>query len=578
MPGFLGLIKSDICEILEGRDVETYSLFPLLEEKKCFKSAWIKRFVLNKFIGDKIFHEDESVFICTDGVILNAVELRDKYLASNNFDLLKRMYASCGPLFVGELRGDFSGVIYDKVKDEWDIFTNHIGSKPIFYFYDEENGFLMFGSNLKMMVNGMRYLGYDPKLCEIGSYCLLTFGFMLGDYTLIEGIKKLSPGSILKYSGESMEIIQYYKLSNTQYIDDPKEKILAQLDEKFKKAIKAEYDKDLEYGYRHVATLSGGMDSRMNVCYSRKLGYKNILNVTFSQSNYRDEQIAKKISSEWGCDFLFYSLDNGNYLKDIEKPVIANDGLILFAGSAHDLAMLSLMDWQTLGGLHTGMLGDAILGTYLDEPRHSSKIDIRSLGAYSTKLYGRVSHVVEEVFREFPNSELFKFYNRGVNGVFNGYRVYENFTEFFSPFMHIDFLEYTMKIDPQYRFKEKIYLDWIKTYSPEAVKYPWARTGLRIDAFMYRPRAFANRVMRYARRKILGPSTKDSMNPFNYWYKTNRGLREAFETYFQENLNLLNGHSQLQEDTELLFADGSPLEKTQALTLIAALKLHKLKN
>jgi hypothetical protein len=94
MPGFLGLIKSDICEILEGRDVETYSLFPLLEEKKCFKSAWIKRFVLNKFIGDKIFHEDESVFICTDGVILNAVELRDKYQASNNFDLLKRMYAS----------------------------------------------------------------------------------------------------------------------------------------------------------------------------------------------------------------------------------------------------------------------------------------------------------------------------------------------------------------------------------------------------------------------------------------------------------------------------------------------------
>ena len=165
-----------------------------------------------------------------------------------------------------------------------------------------------------------------------------------------------------------------------------------------------------------------------------------------------------------------------------------------------------------------------------------------------------------------------------MNGVFNGYRVYENFTEFFSPFLHVDFLNYAMKIRPEYRYKEKIYLDWIKTYSPEAVKYPWARTGLRIDAFMYEYRAFAKRVMRYARRKILGPSAKDSMNPFNYWYKTNRGLREAFETYFRENLNLLDGHSQLQKDTELLFEDGSLLEKTQALTLIAALKLHKLKN
>jgi asparagine synthase (glutamine-hydrolysing) len=83
--------------------------------------------------------------------------------------------------------------------------------------------------------------------------------------------------------------------------------------------------------------------------------------------------------------------------------------------------------------------------------------------------------------------------------------------------------------------------------------------------------------MRYARRKILGASAKDSMNPFNYWYKTNRGLREVFETYFQENLNLLDGHSQLQKDTELLFEDGSSVEKTQALTLLAALKLHKLK-
>jgi len=82
----------------------------------------------------------------------------------------------------------------------------------------------------------------------------------------------------------------------------------------------------------------------MNVAKGKVLGCDGILAVTFSQSGYLDGRIAKRIAADFGFDFLFFSLDNVNYLKDIEDPVVANDSQVLFSGAAHLLAMIRLLD------------------------------------------------------------------------------------------------------------------------------------------------------------------------------------------------------------------------------------------
>lgn len=198
----------------------------------------------------------------------------------------------------------------------------------------KKNNILIYGSGLRAVLNIMRECGYETNLSELGAYFLLTFGYMLKDNTLCSTVKKLLPGTILNFDLEdgSISTERYYELRSTPYIEDTKENILRETDRRFKEAIKKEYDKDLEYGYRHVATLSGGLDSRMNVTKAKMLGYEDILAITFSQSNYLDEHIAKQIASDFGFDFLFFSLDNGNYLKDIESPIIANDGQVFLPG------------------------------------------------------------------------------------------------------------------------------------------------------------------------------------------------------------------------------------------------------
>ncbi len=346
MPGFMGIVSDKVHGFPEDFDLSFPVLTSRKEETKRFENAWFKRSIIDKFINDKVYNEDRDLFICSDGLMLNARELRNKYGCEDNFHLLKSLYRNSPSSFPSELRGDFDGVIYDKNLNAWALYTNHIGSKWVFYYFDKEAKCFVFGTELKMVVAGMRALGIEPELSEEGAYFLLTFGYMLGDYTLVKGVKKLSPGTTLTLKNWELESEEYYRLRNTPYIEDSEDKIIKTLDELFREAIKAEYDKDLEYGYRHVATLSGGLDSRMNVCYARKLGYKDILNITFSQSNYLDEQIAKKIASDWGYDFLFYSLDNGNYLRDVNKPVTANDGLILFSGSGHGLSINDLINWK----------------------------------------------------------------------------------------------------------------------------------------------------------------------------------------------------------------------------------------
>lgn len=572
MPGFMGIFSDKVCGFPEDFDLSFPVLTSRKEETKRFENAWFKRSIIDKFIDDKVYSEDRDVFICSDGLMLNARELRTKYGCEDNFHLLKSLYRNSPSSFPSELRGDFDGVIYEKNLDSWTLYTNHIGSKWVFYYFDKEAKCFVFGTELKMVVAGMRALGIEPELSEEGAYFLLTFGYMLGDYTLVKGVKKLSPGSTLTLKNWELQSEEYYRLRSTPYIEDNEDKIIKTLDELFREAIKAEYDKDLEYGYRHVATLSGGLDSRMNVCYARKLGYKDILNITFSQSNYLDEQIAKRIASDWGYDFLFYSLDNGNYLKDIELSVLVNDGLALFSGSAHALAMELHINWVNLGLLHTGQLGDAIMGTYLSSPRIEKNISFS--GSYSNLLISKVKSLFSTIAKNFENTETFKFYNRGSNGIFNGYRVSETFSEYASPFLHVDFLDYAMSISPVLRYEEKVYLDWIIQEAPEAAKYPWEKTGLPINAGKFRK--FLRKGMRYARRRVLGPSPKDSMNPFNYWYKTNSSLRETYEDYYRKHIDLLSKHPELQRDVEKMFNDGTPLEKTQPLTLLAAIKLHGL--
>jgi len=571
MPGFYGVI-GEIKDISGPVDTAIQLSSTLESQQYSFNNIWVKRFVASKFLDDKVFDEDEEFFICTDGIFLNSQKLRTIYSVDTNFALIKALYREKGLLFAQEIRGTFSGCLYHKTTDSFHLFTDHLGTKRIFYLFDTDTKYFIFGSELKAVTSLMKIFNIKARLSDIGAYCLLSFGYMLGDYTLIEKVKRLSPGSVLVYTKENIKFKKYYNLNNTPSHKEEKTSIIANLNDLFVEAITAEYNKDMEYGYRHIGTLSGGLDSRMNMLSAWKLGYNDLYAINFSQSNYLDEKIAKSIAGHFGFNFIFYSLDNGNYLSDIEWPVLANDGLVLYSGSAHVYRMLSLLNWQPFGLLHTGMVGDAVIGgTFLSRGEHLKAQPFAE--SYSHTLLSRIESIAIAISQEYENAELYHFYTRAINGTFNGYWTINQFTEFSSPFLYIDFLEYALKIHPQHRFHYKIYHQWIIEYLPEATKFVWERAGMKINTNLFWYRHYVRRALKRISGFIRGPLPSDSMNPMDYWFKTNGQLVEIFNNYFLSHIEALRPNAELHKDATLLFKQGTPDEKTQVLTLLAALQL-----
>ena len=183
---------------------------------------------------------------------------------------------------------------------------------------------------------------------KIGAYFLLTYGYMLEDYTLFKEIKKLNAGKYIKIKNDNFEIHTYFEVDNTPDNTLTEEEIIENVDKLFRNAVKLEFEKDKEYGYKHVASLSGGLDSRMTTWVAHELGYWEQLNVTFSQTDYLDETIAKSIARDLKHEWLFKALDNGNYLKNIDEMIEINFGICLYSGNAHVNNFMNTFNFKKL--------------------------------------------------------------------------------------------------------------------------------------------------------------------------------------------------------------------------------------
>lgn len=541
-------------------------------EEASYGSCHFSRFVSKKFLSDKLFIERNSIFYCTDGVLLNSNKLQKKYAKDNLEELFSFLYENNGMSFLKELRGNFSGFIHDRVTDRLYIFTNQLGSKPIYYFWDENRKMLFFGSRLKLVLDSMRENDNDAVLSLVGAYSLLSIGYIWDDLTLCEGVKKIPPGAIINVDLKrgSLEVESYYHFKFGPLDEDSEDRILENLDDLFAEAVKLEYEKDLEYGYRHLTTLSGGVDSRMALMKAELLGFDNQMIATFSQSGYIDEIIAKKIAVTHRREFLFYALDNGVFLKDIDRPIRHNEGMTTIPGLAHIMGLLTKIDAREYGLLHTGAIGEAIKGDYLSGREHKT-VSMDFLRKRCNNLIEKIpSEAIDAILERYESEEMYLLHEQCINGTMAN-RYYDSV----SPFLYLDFLEYSLRIPPHLRYGFNIYRKWIVNKMPTVDKYKWEKTSLRPSAGPLL--SFMSLVIKNVRIKIQsGLNPRTSMNPFDYWYNNNPDLRDTMDSYFHEHLPLLKENPVLKQDVESLYASGGCMDKLKALTLLGAISYHDL--
>jgi len=528
-----------------------------------------------KFKNDQCHFENDQFIVFLDGIILNKKDFIQSSPKAWGLTIVD-LFLKKGDSFYKDFRGSFCGVLLDKEKDKWIVFQDHIGSKNI-YYSEMTGGSVAFASSISKIYDLRRAKGIREQLDLDAAYMLLSYGYMLEDYTLSTDIRKMLPGCYIKLNHNKISQHKYYEINNVPNNDLTVDEIIDRMDLLFKKAIKRQFDKDLEYGFKHFVALSGGLDSRMTSWVAHKMGYTNQLNFTFSQSEYLDETIPKHIASDLKHEWIFKALDNGLFLKDIEKCTKITGGNIIYNGLAHGLSLYNQLNFEHLGISHSGQLGDVIFGSY------NKGIVLQSYfkngdGAYSRNLINKIDF--KSIIKgSYMNYELFCMYQRGLNGVNDGLMGVQQYTETMSPFYDIDVLDFAMTIPMKYRNNQKIYKQWILRKYPEAANYIWEKTGEKINTpsiDIKNTEITPHKLMRKILLKIgvikLGYNSKNNMNPIEYWINTNEDLRQYLNDYFCANINRIE-NIQLKEDCISHYKNGNGIEKMQVISLLSALKL-----
>ena len=350
--------------------------------------------MISKYEDDKVFFQDDDFIVVLDGVVLNKKQLIEEHRCVNWKDLILKLYKESDTFF-DVFRGSFAGMIYDKQKDKTIVFSDHIGTKFLYYVKLDEGIFVT-----SMMPNAYKFLQENHKqysLSEESAYLLLSYGYMLEDRTLCDKVKKLRPGCYLEITGTVVTEKRYCMLDNTPYESVTEAEAIELIDRECRKAVALEFEKDKEYGYKHLVALSAGLDSRMTCWVAHDMGYTDQLNITFSQSDYWDETVPKQISSDLKHEWLFKALDNGLWLYDVDDVTKVTGGNVLYYGLAHGYSLYRNMNFKDYGMIHSGQLGDVVLGTFYSSKNANTPFKFGD-GAYSRDYLHLVKNIELEQF------------------------------------------------------------------------------------------------------------------------------------------------------------------------------------
>ncbi|HEX2980095.1 MAG TPA: hypothetical protein VHO48_07515, partial [Anaerolineaceae bacterium] len=397
----------------------------------------------NRFAGDKAYLDTDRYLVVLDGYLFNAGDLRQAYRAETTAEALVAAYEKNGINWLNELRGSYNGLLYDKQANLWTIFVDPCGDRPLFYYQDNEA--LVVAADYNDVVAHLKQIGKTYQANEKAAYSILTYGYMIDAATHIAEIARLLPGKCLDIRDGRVALRSYFRFENTRTIKISFDEAIEQVDALFRKAVAISFNKDLENGYRlHLADMSGGLDSRMVSWVARDLGFSDITNICYAQSQSQEWKAAFQVANALHNDFIYMPLDTCNFVYDVDEIVQQNYGLAVYIGITGGKRLLSYLNANVFGLEMTGMLGDVVIGAFIKKTGQNTAPTFNE-NRYSNLLRYDFDAAI---LREYENSEMFKLYTRGFLGAMSTYMIRNRFSDVASPFLDVEFFLILFELTP----------------------------------------------------------------------------------------------------------------------------------
>lgn len=549
------------------------SLYPnILNEEFTYKSFTYGRSVHRKLLNDRVMHEDKELIIAFEGIIYNKT-------CNNNAEHLKTQYKKHGINFVETIDGLFSGFIYDKIANVIYVFSDHLNTRPVYYYSDKDC--FMFSSELKHISGYLR--GNQKSLTPDydGIYSMLGFGFLMDDLTYIKEVRNLLYGSFLKFDVRlfNFTINNYFAFEKKIDKKLTRAEIIDKINNLMINNVKKHWNKDKEYNYRHYSALSGGMDAKTQLLLAAELGFSDITTITFGESGSSDHNISLDVAKRNNFEHIYLTLDNGTYLtKNIDEYIKATDGLMPFFSFSHGYNSMKKINHNNYGILHSGQIGDVVFGSFIN-PKFNIDINIYNMsyhGIMPPQIYKTIN-CLPEIMNRYRNNnyELFSYEQRQINGTLYGDRAIYNITDTSSIYYDRKLIEFSLSLPDSIKLNEKLLINWLKEKHPTILQYKWSKCGTKPSSMFKINTGKLLKGINSRTRRLL-KLNYDSMNPFDLWFMNNPAILKNLDNLFQQNIEVISNNA-LQKDFELVYSyrgDRFMRNKFTVITMLLALKMH----
>jgi asparagine synthase (glutamine-hydrolysing) len=204
-------------------------------------------------------NEDETIWVVCNGEIYNFRDLREQlqrrghtFRTGSDCEVIVHLYEEYGDECVVHLDGMYGFALWDARRRRLLLGRDRLGIKPIYYLDDGVK--LVFASEAKAI---LATPGVQAEIDPVGLHEYLALGYTPAPHSMLRGIKKLPPASLLVCEKGQCTVRRYWQLptevDDSLSEDEWAEAVLARLES----AVVSQMVSDVPLG----AFLSGGIDS-----------------------------------------------------------------------------------------------------------------------------------------------------------------------------------------------------------------------------------------------------------------------------------------------------------------------------
>ncbi|HSO59284.1 MAG TPA: asparagine synthase (glutamine-hydrolyzing) [Paenisporosarcina sp.] len=204
-------------------------------------------------------HEDNTYTLCYNGELYNTEDLRKELLRKghtfsghSDTEVLLTSYIEWKEQCVEYFNGIFAFAIWDEKEQKVFIARDRLGVKPL--FYSENNGGLIFGSEIKAL---LEHPDLKPQLSREGLAEVLAVGPSRKPGSgVFHGVNELRPAHALTVSRQGLRIWRYWNVKSEVHTDSVDETA-----EKVRFLVTDAVERQLVSDVPLCTFLSGGVDS-----------------------------------------------------------------------------------------------------------------------------------------------------------------------------------------------------------------------------------------------------------------------------------------------------------------------------